>query len=859
MIPLLHEPAVVPLAIGPLQALMAVLPAILVGLGTAFVALFKPSTFRILGKLLWRTKLSIFLGALVVVGLVMGYRSLFPEFEPEAAEADLGEAAWPLFRGNSARTGSLPGTESPLDGGLNWAAPDADNMFSSPTVLGNRVYGVSAVFGFFRNESALHAYDADSGRVIWRVRPPGMRATFSSLSIAEGYMAVGEGLHETKDARLFVYRFNGDEMPELHWIYQSDGHMESTPLIKDGRVYVGTSYAGWYCFELEPDANGEPVIVWNTGGADFVDSVTSPVLVDGKLIVTQGIQGQAVVALDAETGEEIWRVNKPAPVFTSATVVDGKVFAGYGHGNFILSAEEVIRARPERLRGQGRDEAYIEAHVAAMKTEGGVFALDLETGQVLWDVTLPRTVVSPVAATGDRLIVGCRDGVVRAFSFAGEELASWSSGGMIVTAPAVTETHAYVLVDGGFLYALDLEELQPEWSYIIGEAGVYTSSPVVARGQVYVGTPLSGLVSIGAPRDEEAVYAWDGPGGSGQRANRFADVSVGERGFLSWQTGSDEQVTGPVAISEQGLLIPVSGEDRQGVLGMTYEAQTRNPPREEFFVPTERPVVASPAVFGPHFWTVSGRPGEEGRALQAWSAETGEARWSRPVEPAASGHFRVDRHGIWIEKEAGKMYFLSHAGETNWRASTGTLSVAPLLTAEIVLVGTEAGEVLALDRVTGTILWRTPLDAAPRATPVVQGGSVLVLTGAGFSVLDLSDGTRQWQFAEEVEARDFLLQGGIVYFTSAAGEVMALSRADGALVARWDGGDPRFSPWATREGLFYLSQGRIMRRPPDSDRTQPWMQTGWLGDITAGPVLPSGDSFFWATSERGLIRAAARR
>lgn len=856
----ISEPAVVPLAIGPLQALMAVLPAILVGLGTALVALFKPSTFKILGKLLWRVKWSVLLAALVVVGLVYGFRALFPDAELASSEAELGDLDWPVFRGNAARTGSIPGTLSPLTGGLNWSAPDADNMFSSPTVIGNRVYGVSAVFGFFRNESALHAYDADSGRVIWRIRPPGMRATFSSLSISEGYMAVGEGLHETKDARLFVYRFNGDELPELLWMYQSNGHMESTPLISDGKVYVGTSYSGWYCFALEPDENGEPVILWNTGGEGFVDSVTSPVLDGDRLIVTQGIQGQAVVALDAATGEELWRVEAPAPVFTSATIAGGKVFAGYGHGNFIFSAEEVIRARPERLRGQGKDEAYIEAHIAAMRPEGGLLAIDPETGEVLWEVTLPRTVVSPIAATEDRLITGSRDGVVRAFSFEGEELASWDSGGLIVTAPAVTDTHAYVLVDGGFLFALDLEELRPDWSYIIGETGIYTSSPVVARGQVYVGTPLSGMVSIGEPLPEDSLFIWDGPGGSSLRASRFGDVSVGERGFLAWQTGAGARISGPVAISEDSLLVPLIEEGRQGVVGWQYQPQTRDAPEEIFFAETDLPVRLSPAVLGEHFWTVSGESGDQGRALQGWSVHTGQPRWTQPVDAAASGYFRVNRRGIWIEQEAGYLSFLSHGGEGEWKCSLGgSLIAPPLLTSEIVFAATDQGLIQAIDRLTGIVLWSANPGGEMLSAPVLREDQLLVLTDQGLVVLSLADGSTLWQIEEQTVARSFLIQGGNVFWTNREGEVIAAHLREGVIVSRWPEADPRFSPWSTRDGIFYLSNGRILRWDEAQSRPQPWMTVGWLGEITSTSFLPSGDSFFWSTSERGLIRAAARR
>jgi hypothetical protein len=45
--------AVIPVLVGPLQVLIALLPALLIALGTTVIALLKPSTMLKLLKLLW--------------------------------------------------------------------------------------------------------------------------------------------------------------------------------------------------------------------------------------------------------------------------------------------------------------------------------------------------------------------------------------------------------------------------------------------------------------------------------------------------------------------------------------------------------------------------------------------------------------------------------------------------------------------------------------------------------------------------------------------------------------------------------------------------------------------------------------
>ena len=53
--------AVIPILVGPLQVLLALLPAMLVALGGALLALFRPSTAKQSLKVLWRLKAPLLL------------------------------------------------------------------------------------------------------------------------------------------------------------------------------------------------------------------------------------------------------------------------------------------------------------------------------------------------------------------------------------------------------------------------------------------------------------------------------------------------------------------------------------------------------------------------------------------------------------------------------------------------------------------------------------------------------------------------------------------------------------------------------------------------------------------------------
>src|SRR5438105_995186 len=97
------------------------LPAILLGIGSALLALFKPATFKLALKLLWRVKVSLLIAIVIVSGSVFAARAIWRNATGAVGSAEASKHDWPLFRGNAQRTGAVPSGASPLAGGINWA------------------------------------------------------------------------------------------------------------------------------------------------------------------------------------------------------------------------------------------------------------------------------------------------------------------------------------------------------------------------------------------------------------------------------------------------------------------------------------------------------------------------------------------------------------------------------------------------------------------------------------------------------------------------------------------------------------------------------------------------------------------
>jgi outer membrane protein assembly factor BamB len=126
---------------------------------------------------------------------------------------------------------------------------------------------------------------------------------------------------------------------KLLWETSTPGGTIDWPAIREDRVFVSMnevqdkdetrSGCALWCMNI---ANGQPI--WK---ADFLDvkRIGSPVVVtpDGKRVIFQ--HAEAVVALNAETGTEVWRVRCKREYAYELTMVDGVVYTGTDAGELL--------------------------------------------------------------------------------------------------------------------------------------------------------------------------------------------------------------------------------------------------------------------------------------------------------------------------------------------------------------------------------------------------------------------------------------------------------------------------------------------------------------------------------------------
>jgi outer membrane protein assembly factor BamB len=513
--------AVIHIAFGPLQIICALLPALLVAAGTLALGIFKASVLRQMLHLAWRMKFTLLLlGAIVTAAFLFVARPSPPKAPTEIVSPSR-SADWPMFRGGPHRTGSLSDSDRVASGDINWTAKGLKTIYSSCAIAGGRVYLTSAEKGPLRDRGSIYSLDAHSGQVLWQSSPERMRATFSSPAISGRYLVCGEGLHDTERGRVICVDIQ--RQGATLWQFETQSHVESSPCIANQRVYVGAGDDGYYCLTLDSLPDGRPNVIWHAAGTSFPDAESSPVVVDGKMYAGLGEGGNAIVCLDAATGRALWKIPTPFPVFASPSVLDGKLYVAMGNGTYVQTAAEIARERVALSRKSGQSEAETR-EIAKQFAEGGeVWCIDTiaaerqasispgeqvisaESNVVRWSFKLSATVLGAVAIHGHELYFASRDGNVYCLSTDGKERSRWAADEPILTSVAVTSQYVFAVTQSGRLCALQRPSLELLWETSLGSAGPFISSPTVAFGHIYVGSPHQGLICAGRPNRSPAT------------------------------------------------------------------------------------------------------------------------------------------------------------------------------------------------------------------------------------------------------------------------------------------------------------------------------------------------------------------
>lgn len=275
---------------------------------------------------------------------------------------------------------------------LLWSYDQLGKGHSSPIVTDEMVYIPD------QKDSTGYACALDlNGQMVWKVPYgtewhedyPGVRSTFTyyknKLYISTAY-SVAICLDATNGQKLWEV----DLKKEFGSVVPKFGKVES-PLILDGKVIFTAGGDSAAMVALNPE-NGETI--WRSAGIEDQASYCSPQLLDvggKKLIVNAFIK--ALASFDGENGEFLWKypqVNKYGNHCNTPIFHDGHLysFTGYGGGGIMLRLEDGGRSvskvwQDSLLDNQmGGAILYQSMIVGSGHNNKSWYVLDWKTGEV---------------------------------------------------------------------------------------------------------------------------------------------------------------------------------------------------------------------------------------------------------------------------------------------------------------------------------------------------------------------------------------------------------------------------------------------------------------------------------------------
>jgi outer membrane protein assembly factor BamB len=203
---------------------------------------------------------------------------------------------------------------------------------------------------------------------------------------------------------------------------------------------------------------------------------------------------------------KLWRYTERPLLEFPPIYVGGKLYAVNNSGKaFALDADTGKLLWERRIgRLNASSPAYYRHRLYIVNlVPGHIVKLDAKTGKIVWKRSLPgRAESSPVVI--DRTVYfGCEDGQLYALStISGNVRWTTALGGPVKSAPAYHGGTLYVGDYGGYMNAVDAKTGKLKWQsgslgQGFGTSGQFYSTPAVAFGRVYAGN------------NDDRVYSFD--------------------------------------------------------------------------------------------------------------------------------------------------------------------------------------------------------------------------------------------------------------------------------------------------------------------------------------------------------------
>ncbi|MEX2431327.1 MAG: PQQ-binding-like beta-propeller repeat protein, partial [Dehalococcoidia bacterium] len=368
----------------------------------------------------WRRRILIGTAG-VVVAAIAAYTFdevvQFPVPQPvSSAGAAVAPGNWSLPGVDVAHTSAVE-EAGPLEAAVAWQVEVPTFQLASPAVADGVVYVISG-------DGRLLALEAGSGGPLWERPLSGPQNTIPAITEQHLYVTLRDG------NVLALDRATGDEV----WRYQTGTALLVSPLVYEGVLYVSQWTGGLLALDAQTGDR-----LWDLPLPSRISATPS---VSGDIMAIPLDRGD-IYFVDIQTGNERMSFDVGHAVHTSPVFLQDRVLVATSHG-FVISLDPThleyslekgtrywrmqffiwgLQALPPVPKGFMWANRLVSArnasaHAPAVAgdtafittTDGNLHALDVATGEVVWEYTENSSIASPPVAAGPYVYFGTRDG-----------------------------------------------------------------------------------------------------------------------------------------------------------------------------------------------------------------------------------------------------------------------------------------------------------------------------------------------------------------------------------------------------------------------------------------------------------------
>jgi outer membrane protein assembly factor BamB len=233
---------------------------------------------------------------------------------------------------------------------------------------------------------------------------------------------------------------------------QKMGDIETSPLLRDGKLFVTTLGGKLVCLNK---TNGENVWTFTVPATGHSSMIHSSPASDGHAVFF-GADNGSLYAVDINDGKLLWQTKTGGAVIASPSVIGGKVFFGSLDQTFY--ACDANTGTPVWKRALDASvvtaQAIDQQHVFVGTTGGSFYCMNKDDGTIVWKYTAKSVFNAAPIVTGDVVYAGCTDRTLYAFQAnTGEVLWKLETEGRIKTMPVAWKEYLVVLTEDDVVMA----------------------------------------------------------------------------------------------------------------------------------------------------------------------------------------------------------------------------------------------------------------------------------------------------------------------------------------------------------------------------------------------------------------------